>query len=53
VAKRKATRKKIVKKNIARGVVYISATYNNTVITVTMRRSRLSKMLLPKPKSTA
>jgi len=35
VAKRKATRKKIVKKNIARGVVYISATYNNTVITVT------------------
>jgi small subunit ribosomal protein S11 len=35
VAKRKAARKKIVKKNIARGVVYISATYNNTVITVT------------------
>jgi small subunit ribosomal protein S11 len=35
VAKRKVTRKKIVKKNIARGVVYISATYNNTVITVT------------------
>jgi len=35
VAKRKTTRKKIVKKNIARGVVYISATYNNTVITVT------------------
>ena len=35
MAKRKATRKKIVKKNIARGVVYISATYNNTVITVT------------------
>jgi len=35
VAKRKVTRKKVVKKNIARGVVYISATYNNTVITVT------------------
>jgi len=35
VAKRKATRKKVVKKNIARGVVYITATYNNTVITVT------------------
>ncbi len=35
MAKRKVTRKKIVKKNIARGVVYISATYNNTVITVT------------------
>jgi small subunit ribosomal protein S11 len=35
VAKRKATRKKVIKKNIARGVVYITATYNNTVITVT------------------
>ena len=35
MAKRKATRKKVVKKNIARGVVYITATYNNTVITVT------------------
>jgi len=35
VAKRKTTRKKIVKKNIARGVVYIAATYNNTVVTVT------------------
>jgi len=35
VAKRKVTRKKVVKKNIARGVVYITATYNNTVITVT------------------
>ncbi len=35
MAKRKATRKKVVKKNIARGVVYISATFNNTVITVT------------------
>ena len=35
MAKRKATRKKVVKKNIARGVFYITATYNNTVITVT------------------
>ena len=35
MAKRKTTRKKIVKKNIARGVVYIAATYNNTVVTVT------------------
>ncbi len=34
MAKRKA-RKKIAKKNIARGVVYISATFNNTVVTVT------------------
>lgn len=34
MAKRK-TRKKIVKKNIAKGVVYINATFNNTVITVT------------------
>jgi len=35
VAKRKTVRKKVVKKNIARGVVYIAATYNNTVVTVT------------------
>ena len=35
MAKRKVARKKIIKKNIARGVVYVSATYNNTVITVT------------------
>ena len=35
MAKRKVTRKKVVKKNIARGVIYISATFNNTVITVT------------------
>ncbi len=34
MAKRRA-RKKIVKKNIARGVVYINATFNNTVVTVT------------------
>ncbi len=35
MAKRKVTRKKVVKKNIAKGIVYISATFNNTVITVT------------------
>ena len=34
MAKRRV-RKKIVKKNIARGVVYINATFNNTVVTVT------------------
>lgn len=34
MAKRR-TRKKVVKKNIARGVVYINATFNNTVVTVT------------------
>ncbi|PUD86826.1 30S ribosomal protein S11 [Helicobacter pylori] len=28
-------KKKVVKKNIARGVVYISATFNNTSITIT------------------
>ncbi|MRJ03381.1 MAG: 30S ribosomal protein S11 [Epsilonproteobacteria bacterium] len=35
MAKRKGSRKKVVKKNIARGVVYINATFNNTVVTVT------------------
>ncbi len=35
MAKRKGSRKKIVKKNIARGIVYINATFNNTVVTVT------------------
>ncbi len=35
MAKRKATRKKIVKKNIAKGIVHILATFNNTLITVT------------------
>ncbi|MDR0761987.1 MAG: 30S ribosomal protein S11 [Campylobacteraceae bacterium] len=35
MAKQKVVRKKIVKKNIAKGVVYISATFNNTVVTVT------------------
>ncbi len=35
MAKRRVTRKKVVKKNIAKGIVYISATFNNTVVTVT------------------
>jgi small subunit ribosomal protein S11 len=35
MAKRRVVRKKVVKKNIARGIVYISATFNNTVVTVT------------------
>ncbi len=35
MAKRKVTRKKVVKKNIAKGIVYISATFNNTVVTIT------------------
>ncbi len=35
MAKRKVARKKVVKKNIARGIVFISATFNNTVVTVT------------------
>jgi small subunit ribosomal protein S11 len=35
MAKRKATRKKVVKKNIAKGIVHISATFNNTMVTVT------------------
>ena len=35
MAKRKVVRKKVVKKNIAKGVLYISATFNNTVVTVT------------------
>lgn len=35
MAKRKATRKKVVKKNIARGIVYITASFNNTSVTVT------------------
>ncbi|GAA6896321.1 30S ribosomal protein S11 [Helicobacter pylori] len=30
-----AAKKKVVKKNIARGVVYISTTFNNTNITIT------------------
>ncbi len=35
MAKRKVVRKKVVKKNIAKGIIYISATCNNTVVTVT------------------
>ena len=35
MAKRKVTKKKVVKKNIAKGIVYISATFNNTVVTIT------------------
>lgn len=33
--KKSATKRRIVKKNIARGIVYISATFNNTNITIT------------------
>ena len=35
MAKRKVTRKKVAKKNIAKGIVHIAATFNNTMITVT------------------
>lgn len=35
MAKRKVVKKKLVKKNIARGIVYISASFNNTMVTVT------------------
>ena len=35
MAKRKVTRKKVAKKNIARGVLYITATFNNTSVTIT------------------
>ncbi|TQR61599.1 30S ribosomal protein S11 [Campylobacter troglodytis] len=35
MATRKVAKKKVVKKNIARGIVYISATFNNTLVTVT------------------
>ena len=35
MAKRKVARKKVVKKNIAKGIIFISATFNNTVVTVT------------------
>ena len=35
MAKRKVTRKKIVKKNIAKGIVHILASFNNTLVTVT------------------
>ncbi|BDQ26986.1 30S ribosomal protein S11 [Helicobacter heilmannii] len=35
MAKRVGTKKRVVKKNIAKGVVYICASFNNTNITVT------------------
>jgi len=35
MAKRKVTRKKVAKKNIAKGIVHIAATFNNTMVTVT------------------
>ncbi len=35
MANRKVTKKRVVKKNIAKGIVYISATFNNTTVTVT------------------
>jgi len=35
MAKRKAVRKKIVKKNIARGIIHIAASFNNTLVTIT------------------
>ena len=34
MAKRKVTRKKVVKKNIADGIVHIAATFNYTMVTV-------------------
>lgn len=35
MAKRKVTRKKVAKKNIADGIVHIAATFNNTMVTIT------------------
>ncbi|MGB6328225.1 MAG: 30S ribosomal protein S11 [Halarcobacter sp.] len=35
MAKRKVTRKKVVKKNIADGIVHIAASFNNTMVTIT------------------
>ncbi|MBE0499477.1 MAG: 30S ribosomal protein S11 [Campylobacterales bacterium] len=35
MAKRKIARKKVIKKNIARGIIHISASFNNTLVTVT------------------
>ena len=35
MAKRKIVKKKVVRKSIAKGIVYISATFNNTMVTVT------------------
>ncbi|NQY93609.1 MAG: 30S ribosomal protein S11 [Campylobacteraceae bacterium] len=37
MAKRKVTRKKVVKKNIADGIVHIAASFNNTMVTITDR----------------
>ena len=34
MAKRRV-KKKVIRKNIARGVVYISATFNNTLVNIT------------------
>lgn len=35
MAKRKVVKKKTIKKSIARGIVYINASFNNTMVTVT------------------
>lgn len=35
MAKRKVVRKKVAKKSIAKGIVYINASFNNTAVTVT------------------
>jgi small subunit ribosomal protein S11 len=35
MAKRKVIKKKVVKKNIADGIVHISASFNNTLVTIT------------------
>ena len=35
MAQKKVVKKKTVRKNIAKGIAYISATFNNTMITVT------------------
>jgi len=35
MAKRKLIKKKVVKKNIADGIVHISASFNNTLVTIT------------------
>jgi len=41
MAKRKVTRKKVVKKNIAKGIVHIAASFNNTLVTVTDERGNM------------
>ena len=35
MAKKRIAKKKVVKKNIAQGIVFVSATFNNTLVTVT------------------